>query len=575
MMVTGEPTVVQIDSDADLDQLVEHISEHEHGHLIVSVHDDSTTLITAAEFHRLLAAARAADVSLAISTGDHLRRELARMLGWSIADRPTTISSGAPWFGARRELVDEEPQSTADLATYTPDPSTFPSMPPPTVEDASRRPSRTGTTTLDRQEAVATGRAEPRSYGHGEPPSDEMEGAPLPNARPGRGRRIAVWATAIVAPLVVLGLVAGILVYVLPTATVTLVPKEQRIAADLTYGLASPGSSYDLTIQPTPISSTSTFDKQIPTTGSRTEPDGTAGGTELLTNPNLQPVTVPAQTQLLAANGLTYVTTKDVTVPAADPYGTGLFGGANVPIAATKPGPDYNTGIGTIVGQLQSGIYYTNKAAIGGGTIKKIAVVSQADVDALTKAAKDALNAKAQPDFNKKIDPKDKLVPGSTKTGDPQLQFSHKVGDDATNISVHGTLEVSGQVFDPNGLADRAKDAVGKKLVAETGSDNILVGNTMTIGSPTPANPDGTAYTVHAEATERAVISDQERSDLTSQLVGKSVKEANQIIGSLSNVASYTIKVSPNWLGGRTPEMTSHIKVNVNVADGKPTNAGP
>ena len=48
---------------------------------------------------------------------------------------------------------------------------------------------------------------------------------------------------AIGAPLVVLIIVGALLMYILPTATVTVVPIEKSISADLVYGLAGTGNS--------------------------------------------------------------------------------------------------------------------------------------------------------------------------------------------------------------------------------------------------------------------------------------------------------------------------------------------
>ncbi len=124
---------------------------------------------------------------------------------------------------------------------------------------------------------------------------------------------------AIGAPLIVLAIVAGILMYILPTATVTLVPVEKTISADLVYGFATSGTNYDVSIQPVPVTHTTMFDKEIPTTGERFEPDGSAAGTVLLTNPQLQAVTIPSGTALPGKNGINYITQKDVTIPEGRP----------------------------------------------------------------------------------------------------------------------------------------------------------------------------------------------------------------------------------------------------------------
>src|SRR5579875_1482571 len=86
-MVAQEEAVVRIATDEDVKELLNRLPSLAHSRVVVSVNDDSSMLLTAAEYTRLLNAAQQSSVTLAISTNDHLRRELARMLGWAIADR--------------------------------------------------------------------------------------------------------------------------------------------------------------------------------------------------------------------------------------------------------------------------------------------------------------------------------------------------------------------------------------------------------------------------------------------------------------------------------------------------------
>lgn len=567
-MGTHQQTVVEIASAADVNALVDRMPELRDGSVVVSVHDDSSSMLTAAEFSRVLSAARAAHVTLSISTGDQLRRELARMLGCPVLDLPRTPGpptdepgAGAATNGAGGESDHlEDEHTTADLATYIP--VQFPAIDAPSLNAAEVTravPSDPGKLNRNGAEQMTHALPEaPGRFGRGRGSDAE----PAVTATSG-GKRKALLAAAIVAPLLVLGMVAGILYYVVPTATITLVPNERRIAADLTYGLAAPGANYDITIQPSPVSHTATFDKTIPTTGERFEPDGTASGEVLFTNPFTTPVTVPAHTELKGTNGVTYLTQQDVTVPGSDPFGALVFGTAPVKIVASQPGPVGNTDPGTVVGQLSLGVFYSNRSAVDGGTQKRIPVVTEADIAALKAAAEQDLQARAQKEFTDSIDPALKLVPNSIQQGDVALQFNHEAGQDAAEVSVTGTLEVRGQVFDPAKAREQARDEAGRRLAAMAGPREILLGDTLTIGDPTPLNAEGTAFKVHSEGAVRAVVTDEERADLASSLIGKDLAAARQEIDGLGNVASYDIKVSPDWLPARMPQIGSHITVDV------------
>ncbi len=582
-MSTQESTAVHISSNEDVLSLIERLPHMKDERVLVTVSDDCDELLTAAEFHRVLNTARAHNVTLAISTGDRLRQELARMLGWIVID--IDVGSGSrgntknlPSRGGDTENIDgawTQLHTTADLATYRPKPVPSSSdngngqkkaitgtviMDPEVAARLAERPQTVVRPPVQREQAIA-----PRIEDDSEPENERRR-----RRFPRPTKRAFMLFGAIGAPLVVLVIVAGLLMYILPTATVTVVPVEKSISADLVYGLAGTGQNYDVTIQPQPVTSTSTFDKQIPTTGERFEPDGTADGNVLLTNPLLQVVTVPSGTALAGKNGMNYITQKDVSVPAADPYGSLSFGSATVAVAAASAGDSGNTDAGTIVGQLDSGVFFTNRDAIGGGTMKRIAVVSQDDINALQAAAQTDLAGKVDQEFQSSISTGMQMVPNSETKSDPTYQYSLAAGQDGDQVSVHATQTITGQVFDPGKLNALAKDEAARQLAAKAGSDDIILGDTVTIGDPV-ALPDGVSFSRHATVRTRSVISADEQQMLEKQIVGKSPAEVRTILESMSDVASFNIVIQPSWLPQHMPQLNSHIKIVVSNANATST----
>jgi hypothetical protein len=583
-MSTQESTAVHIASSEDVDSLVERLPQMKDERVLVTVSDDSDELLTAAEFYRLQNRARETNVTLTISTGDRLRQELARMLGWVVID--TEIGSGSrgntenlPSRGGDTQDLEgawTHLHTTADLATYRP--ATVPEASESNGHDTKN--AVTGTIIVGPEvaeklvaprPALVTDVVKPAvGDDHSAVDDTDVEHEKRRRRFPRPTRRAVILAAAIGAPLIVLAVVAGILMYILPTATVTLVPVEKSISADLVYGLATPGNNYDVSIQPVAITHTSTFDKKIPTTGERFEPDGTAAGSVLLTNPLLQEVTVPSGTALTGKNGMNYVTQENVSVPAADPYGSLSFGSATVAVAAASAGDSGNTDAGTVVGQLDSGIFFNNRDAISGGTMKRIAVVSQADLDALKQAATADLSGKVDKDFQSSIQSGLQLVPDSTSKTDPAFQYSLNAGQDGTEVSIHATQTVTGEVFDPGKLNALAKEEAARQLAAKAGTNEIILGDTVTIGDPVPL-PGGISFSRHATARTRAVISADEQKSLEKQIVGKGEDDVQAILGSMSDVASYHIAIKPTWLPQHMPELNSHIKIVVSNTDGSST----
>ncbi|HVB63874.1 MAG TPA: hypothetical protein VNE17_04015 [Nitrolancea sp.] len=579
-MSTRESTAVHISSRADVDSLVERLPQMRDEQVLISIDEESDALVTAAEFYRILTKARSVNVSLSIATDDGLRRELARMLGWVVLTPFSTTGSRGdtedfPTVGG--DTVDPDADesnfhTTTDLATYRPKYGRIPSAPsqPP-------RKSLTGTIIVDPRVAekltAQNGAADLNGTRPGvrARPAERDDGDDLERPRFSR-RRLVTLVAAIGAPVIVIAVVAWILSYMLPTATLTLVPVENTINSDLTYGVALPGTNYDIKIDPVSISHTSTFDKQIPTTGERFVPDGTAGGPVLFTNATLQAVTIPSGTALMGKNGMTYYTQQAIEIPAADPFGSLSFGSASVAVAAGTAGQAGNAGAGTVVGQLTTGIYFNNQGAIAGGTMKRIAVVSQADVDALKQAATSDLATRSPQEFAQSLDKSLDIVPDSQITSDPTFEFSLQPGQDGTAVSVHATQTMSAEQFDPVKLNALAKDAAARQLAAKAGPNEIILGDTVAIGQPV-ALPGGLSFTRHATAQTRAVISEDEQKSLEHQVVGKSKADVARIVASMKDVKSYNVVIKTSWLKQSMPEVLSHIKIVVANNDG--TNTQP
>lgn len=569
-METRESTVVTIESDEDVDRLLGRFPELEQSTIVVTVRPESPALLTAPEFFRLFSAARKVGISLTISTDDPLRRELARMLGWSVDepaetaaedDSPTQAIPETPFSAgnlamAVRQTPSVERQPESDFAPEAP--TTAIALPEDSPAPAtSYYVGAPSFQTVEPKQRLAA-----RLFGRGSGIVQAISGKLwLPEADD-RKRRYRL-AGIIGASALVLLILAGVLYYIVPSATITIVPTEQAIAANLTYGLDTPGAEYDIKIAPTPLSNTTVFDKTIPTTGARYEPDGTASGSILFTNPQTTPISLPAQSKITGSNGQVYLTQSAVTVPAADPFGSLSFGSAAVPIIASQGGSGYNAGPGVVVGQLSNGLFYTNRDPVGGGTDKKFQTVSPDDIAALTEEAKKDLDARAENEFLGKIASEMKLVPDSLKKGEPTLTFSHQANEDAAEVTVHATVDVNALIYDPAKLHEQAHAETSRRLVAQAGPDAMLLGTSLQISDPKALNDQQTGFAIRADATVRSIITEEERKRLASSLTGKAPATAESLLDQQRDVANYQMTLSPSWLPQKLPELASRIQIKL------------
>lgn len=567
-METRESTVVAIETDEDVDRLLGRFPEFEQNNLLITVRPESPVLLTASEFFRLFSAARKSGITLTISTEDPLRRKLARMLGWSVEESPETVTEE----DSPTQALPDSRFTADDLAAFVreippvstePDSSSMQEAPTTAIAlpDDNLSPSPIYTVgapsfqTVDgRQELVATSTRWKSGF------VQAVAGKLRLPEKSGR-RQKSFLAGAIGAP--VLLILAGLLYYVIPAATITIVPTEHAIAADLTYGLDTPGAAYDIKIAPAPLSNTSAFDKTIPTTGARYEPDGTASGKILFTNPLTTAVSLPAQSKITGSNGQVYLTQGAVTIPAADPFGSLSFGSAAVAIVASQGGSGYNADPGKVVGQLSNGVFYTNREPVGGGTDKKIPTVSPDDIAALTEEAKKDLDSRAESEFMGKVGSDMKLVPDSLKKGEPALTFSHKENEDATEVAVHTTVDVNALIYDPVKLHEQARVEASKRLASQAGPDAMLLGTSLQMTEPKALNDQQTGFSIHANATVRSIITDEEQTRLASSLVGKDPATAESLLHQQSDVANFQMTLSPTWLPQKLPELASRIQIKL------------
>ena len=599
----------QISGPGDLDRLLDDISELEPVLIIVALEGSRDFTVTDLQLARLVAAARTHRKQLVVESNVREYAHRALLLGFQesaiVSDAGNSPASKTnvirPLIASRN--ASDQPgsgfETTSSLATYRPAPgqkqATF-------SWRGSVQPSHSGTQTgtvhivdanwsTGRFRNTAGAGSNPRPGVSPDPaptvampaqdesrrrptpvdvPTDQPERATEGKHRPSarkrrrrRDRRTFVLATAIIAPLLVIAVVGAIAAYVLPTATVTVVPIERPVTSTLTYGVAIDDASYDITIDPEPFSSSSVADAQIEATGERFEPDGTAGGLIQITNPLTSDVTIPAGTELPGANGVTYYTAEDVVIPAADPFGSLAFGSETVAVYAGIAGPDGNSDPGTVTGQLGNGLFFTNHEPIAGGTLRSIQVITEEDLERVRDEVVAELIEQAERDYMASVPLGMKVIPGSVEIGEPEIEVEGEAGSDGDMVSASGQITVRAQLFDPEELHRQASEEADRLLARQGGGDRILLAETVDVHEPTALNPEETAFKIDVAAVSRERFTESEREQLIQDLVGKSQEDAEAILERHPKIQSYSVSIEPEWLLNRLPEISSRIEVHI------------
>ncbi|HEX5165771.1 MAG TPA: baseplate J/gp47 family protein, partial [Thermomicrobiales bacterium] len=538
----------------------------------------------------ILNLARSAGVEIELATDDPLRRELAKILGFRLVadtspatDRQQESNVTGPADSKTFKIVRPAAPETVDVTADEPDwhdaetrpgltpwrttESPIPADEPDDADDDIDDGSYSFVIHPPTTRRAVTQPFEQPARQHETVPSFEIwEAGHEPfEAWPERSSSRRLRPFAWISLLLTVALVGAMLVmFLLPAATIAVTPVESQVSASLTYGVALPGTNWDIPIQPVTLSTTLTFSATSPTTGERFEPDASAHGSLMLTNASTGEVLVPAGTIMATETGIQFATVADVTVPAADPYGSLTIGSATVEVTATAPGPDSNVAAETVFGQLDSGIYFLNRDPIGGGTTRRIATVSQADIDTLTARAQQDLNGKAPGAIDRELKDGQQLLANTETRGQISTSFNHAAGSDAESLKLDASLTITAQAYSLDGIHDQARDAVADRLRSQAGNEVTVLSQTLKTSTPQPvAGTDATAFSVDASATTRANISSEELDALRAELSGKDDEAAVARIKQLAGVGDVTIDHSPGWLGGRMPRLDSRIQIEV------------
>ncbi len=482
--------------------------------LVIDIPADASVLLTANEFRALSIAAEREEVEVSIYTEDPLRRQLATLFG-------------VP-------LVNEIPQ---------PQPYVAPELDP-----------------VAETEAFAPGNEDD------EEDEPDVEAASAPASGGGSIAKM-LGALAGIAAIVAIGI--GLYWFFFSSMTVDLHLTRQKVASTLAYQVTEPGVSPDsvsnggIVIQGEPVQFTLSRSLTVPATGQTVIPDKAATGDVTLRNPTEAVVTIEKGTEFEGFDGVTYVFSDKVEVPAAS---NGQPGETTAAISSPKGGEAGNQDVGMLTGVLPNGVYYSNRMGeISGGTQKTSTIVSQADIDQLkSEIDKELLALATTTELDKGL----LLVPSTVKpvdgagTATPSegsYAFSQNVGDEASEVSVTANVMFAATAYDPSELTAAAipqlegevaagqtfdPDSVKVNTPAETGNANGVISLLATVA--------GDAIPTLDDATKDA---------LSEQLAGKSKDEVDQILAGLGYADGSSVTFSPSWLPERVPSSAGRITI--------------
>jgi hypothetical protein len=541
--VTDKNPTVVVTSDDALPDVVARLREAAQGGRVVDLVTpiDSALLLTAREFRALKEATEAERIAVVLRTADPLRLQLAERLGV-------------------RAQVLPRPRIAAPVAA----PAAVAAIPEPVRDIDEDWPGETATEPVPLSDPDALWPSQ-NGAGDGSGEAETVEEIPSTPRSENPPRR---WLP-VAAALVVLVVAAVLAIrYVVPQATIRIVPRSADVASTLLFDVTADGQPLDdaaafaLAAQPRQVEVT--WQGSVPVTGVRVEPDGTASSSVELRNASAEPMTVDAGTTVATETGVEFAFSEAVTVPAAD-AASGAPGATAGTLQAAQPGSGGNVGAGEIGGRLPNGVYYSNRMGpAAGGTDKEFPVVAQEDLDGLIAAAQEAAPALAAQAVAA-AQPGAAVLPASVEIADRVDAFDQEVGAEVAEVSLSATLTLDVLTYDGAAAGERYEAALAAQL-AEDAPEGFAV-DAEDIAYKTPAVVDetdgGARLEAVAAAEANAVLDDAERAALAAALAGASVEEAAAILEQADDIAGFSVDYHPSWLAPRMPNTTGRIQFEV------------
>lgn len=271
--------------------------------------------------------------------------------------------------------------------------------------------------------------------------------------------------------------------------------------------------------------------------------------------------TIPASTQLVASNGLSYVTTQSVTMSISN------YTGASAGIVAVESGEKYNGASGTASGAPGS-IAAKITGQTTGGTTKTVKVVTQADVDKAKSQLADQNTDTAKKTLRSKFADGTVIIDSSFRStsGDPTV--SPAVGQEATGkakltqettSSIIGVAKAQLSAFLSSSFEKTLSGTTGQKIY-DNGASTVQFGDFKQNDGDQAGSVNVTAVAQIGPKIDDAAIK---------QLVkGKRVGEIEGDLRAIDGVSDVEVKLSPFWVQG-VPGDVNKITIEFKLLENK------
>lgn len=340
------------------------------------------------------------------------------------------------------------------------------------------------------------------------------------------------------------------------TVTLGIDAKEEDEEVNVTFSESENTNAEDDVINAQFITVTADGKKSIATTGKK-EVGDKAKGTVTIFNTADSGKTISAGTVITSSNDLKFVIDKAVTVASGSADPTSLKAGqADVTVTAEKFGTNYNLPSGTkFTFEGTAEVAAKNDKAFSGGTKKEVKVVAKKDQDKLAAELQKDLESEAKDQIQKEAKSGSIVLPNFISVEFDKKTFNKDVDDEATEISLTGTISYRGVSYKEEDILNFAKEKL------ETGSDLVVDKDSIEASAE---NLKAKGSNATGKLTLKAnLVPKIDSKELANEIKGKSTKDAIEKLNEIDEINKVDIKIFPPipFLPERIPFSSGKIKI--------------
>lgn len=300
-------------------------------------------------------------------------------------------------------------------------------------------------------------------------------------------------------------------------------------------------------------------DKTEETTGQKTVGEKAKGGVTIINSGGARNLSVG--TILTGPGGLKFTLDQDVLISSSS--GVASPTTIKAAITAEKFGADYNLAADSIftIGNLdKSLIQAKNDSALTGGTSRQIQAVSEDDQKNLLVSLTEELKEKGKSDLMANVPPGKKLIEESTTTKESSRSFNHKVGEEASSLTLSLKVKVKALIFSQDDLLSLTGKQIASSIPGDYEAKKEEIKTQLEI---LKSKEDGSALVKVVIAAN--LLPKIQSETIAQSIKGKTPQDARTYLSQLPGFADTEIEISPSLPAVilRLPRTEKNIEIEI------------